>query len=183
MAKNLKMANKGKMLEMEVEKANKWYAENDIALIQKIPTPWVVRRKGAQIVSAFPSGKSTLDFRGTVLGRSISFDCKESEDARGLPLAHIQPHQIDYMRKALIVAEKTFILCHVKPLDAYYIAKGHEVVAAWDEWQKNKGKRGFNLVKIETMREVEKVDGVIDYLQGIEGVSEIIEATEVRSGV
>jgi recombination protein U len=96
------MANLGKAFEEEVKLANNTYLQRGIALVQKISTPWVVIRRGKQIVSAFPEGKSTLDFRGTVKGgMSISFDCKESEDERGLPLKHIQPHQIDYMRQAL----------------------------------------------------------------------------------
>lgn len=85
MAKNLDMANKGRQFEEEVIRANRYYKNKGLALVQKISTPWNVVRRGKQIVSAFPSEKSTLDFRGTVKGGlSISFDCKESEDERGL---------------------------------------------------------------------------------------------------
>ncbi len=99
MSKNYSMANKGRGFEQEVKIANKQYEVKGIALIQKISTPWQVVRKGKKIISAFPEGKSTLDFRGTVKPRiPISFDCKETTNKKGLPLANIPNHQIDYIR-------------------------------------------------------------------------------------
>jgi recombination protein U len=161
------MANLGKSFEEEVKLANAAYLERGIALVQKISTPWVVIRRGKQIVSAFPEGKSTLDFRGTVLGgMSISFDCKESEDERGLPLKHIQPHQIDYMQNALSVGEESFILCYMKKLDRRYKINGYTILNCWDEWQANKGKRGYNYIPIEAMREIKSKNGIVlDYLE------------------
>ena len=161
------MANLGKTFEEEVKLANAAYLERGIALVQKISTPWVVIRRGKQIVYAFPEGKSTLDFRGTVKGgRSISFDCKESEDERGLPLKHIQPHQIEYMRQALSVGEESFILCYMKKLDRRYKIDGRTVLYIWDLWQLNKGKRGYNYIPIEAMREIKSKNGIVlDYLE------------------
>lgn len=84
MAYNFDMANKGRQFEEEVIRANRFYQNKGQALIQKISTLWNVVRRGKQIVSAFPQGKSTLDFRGTIKGGlSISFDCKECEDEKG----------------------------------------------------------------------------------------------------
>jgi recombination protein U len=162
------MANLGKGFEVEIKLANQAYFQRGIALIQKISTPWVVIRKGKKIVSAFPNGKSTLDFRGTVKGGiSISFDCKESEDERGLPLKHIQPHQIEYMRSALNMGEESFILCYMKKLDRRYKIDGCVVLECWSEWQANKGKRGYNYIPVETMAEVRSRIGIaLDYLAG-----------------
>ena len=162
------MANLGKAFEEEVKLANNTYLQRGIALVQKISTPWVVIRRGKQIVSAFPEGKSTLDFRGTVKGGlSISFDCKESEDERGLPLKHIQPHQIDYMRQALDIGEESFILCYMKSQDKRYRILGLVVVEHWDRWQANKGKRGYNYIPVEAMTEIRSKNGIVlDYLEG-----------------
>lgn len=170
--KNFEMANKGKAFEEEVKLTNMQYKRKGIALVQKISTPWQVIRKGKQIVSAFPEGKSTLDFRGTVKhGISISFDCKETTDKRGLPLKNIADHQIEYMRQALKVGEVTFILCYIKPLNKRYIALGEDVIHYWDRWQRNKGKRGFNLIPVDGMKEVKSKDGIIlDYLEGLKEV-------------
>jgi recombination protein U len=162
------MANLGKAFEEEIKLANNTYLQRGIALVQKISTPWVVIRRGKQIVSAFPEGKSTLDFRGTVKGgMSISFDCKESEDERGLPLKHIQPHQIDYMRQALDIGEESFILCYMKSQDKRYRITGPVVAEHWDKWQRNKGKRGYNYIPVEAMTEIRSKNGIVlDYLEG-----------------
>lgn len=167
--KNRHMANKGMIFEEEIKKANEGYKNRKIALVQKISTPWKVIRQGKKIVSAFPEEKSTLDFRGTVKGGlSISFDCKESEDERGLPLAYIEPHQIEYMRCALEIGETSFILCYLKKQDKRYLIPGKIVLQQWDQWQLNKGKRGFNLIPVELMKEVRSKSGlVLDYLEGL----------------
>ena len=170
--KQVQYANKGKSFEDEVEEANDDYEQAGVANIQKISTPWQVVRKGKKIVSAFPKGKSTLDFRGTVKpSLSISFDCKESEDEKGLPLKHILPHQIEYIRRALKVDEVSFILCYMKKPDKRYLIKGQVVLDYWDTWLRNKGKRGFNTILIEDMIEVKSRNGIVlDYLSGLEGV-------------
>lgn len=168
--KNANYANKGRAFEELIELTNKQYERKGIALVQKVSTPWQVIRRGKQIVSAFPQGKSTLDFRGTVReGISISFDCKESADERGLPLAHIQEHQIEYMRTALGVGEVSFILANVKPLDKYFMIHGNVIITYWDRWQVNKGKRGYNYIPTESMMEIKGSRGIaLDYLQKLD---------------
>ncbi len=166
---NPQMANKGRNLEELVNFQNQRYFAQGIANIQKISTPWKVIRQGERIVSAFPEGKSTLDFRGTVKGGiPVSFDAKESEDERGLPLKHIQPHQIDYIRSALPLGEVSFILCCIKPLGEIYVSHGADVLRLWDLWQKNKGKRGYNLIPAEEMHRVPGVDYLAVALRGKE---------------
>ena len=160
------MANKGKAFEEEVNMSNLVYKRRGVALIQKISTPWIVIRKGKQIVSAYPEGKSTLDFRGTVFpGVSISFDCKETKEERGLPLANIADHQIDYIKQALEVGEASFILCYIIPLNKRYFIDGGIVIGYWDRWQENKGKRGYNLIPVDEMIEIKSKSGIVlDYL-------------------
>lgn len=167
--KNLKMANKGAAFEQEIVYANEAYKLKGIALIQKISTPWKVIRSRTRIVSAFPEGKSTLDFRGTIKdGIPISFDCKESEDERGLPLAYIKPHQIEYIRLALEVGEKAFILCYMKRDNRRYYITGETVLEYWDYWQLNKGKRNINFISVMDMEEVVSRQGIVlDYLYGM----------------
>lgn len=166
---NPQMANRGRGLEELISVQNEVYASRGIANIQKISTPWKVIRQGNRIVSAFPEGKSTLDFRGTVAGGiPVSFDAKESEDERGLPLGHMRQHQVEYIRKALPLGEVSFIVCLVKPLGAIYVADGADVVRLWDLWQKSKGKRGYNLIPVEEMRRVTLMDYLAVALRGKE---------------
>lgn len=166
MAKNLSMANKGRAFEEEVIRANTYYKNTGQALVQKISTPWNVVRRGKQIVSAFPKEKSTLDFRGTIRGGiSISFDCKESQDKRGLPLKNIEEHQIDYIRAALEMKERSFILCSMKSLEKIYFISGKIVLEYWDRWKANKRKRGYNYIPILDMKEISYGENAnLDYL-------------------
>lgn len=172
MTKNLSMSNKGRGFEEEIIRANRFYKNKGQALIQKISTPWTVIRKGKQIVSAFPEGKSTLDFRGTVKGGlSISFDCKESQDERGLPLKHIEEHQIEYIKLALEMEEVSFILCSMKTMDKVFFIPGGMVLEYWTLWKANKGKRGYSFIPHQDMKEVEYGEGGnLDYLKIMLGV-------------
>lgn len=152
---NFDMANKGRAFEEEVIRANTYYKNKGQALVQKISTPWNVVRRGNKIINAFPQGKSTLDFRGTVKGGlSISFDCKECEEEKGLPLKHIQEHQIEYIRNALEIGEISFILCSMKKLKKVFFISGEIVIEYWDRWKENKGRRGYNYITVLDMKEV-----------------------------
>lgn len=170
------MANKGMNFEREIKAVNRYYERTGQALVQKISTPWKVVRARNRIVSAFPEEKSTLDFRGTVKGGiSISFDCKESEDLKGLPLKYIEPHQIEYMRKAIGVEEITFILCHMKEIDKRFYISGFKVIEYWDKWIENKGKRGYNTIPVTEMLEIEfNDDMLVDYLKIFDEPMEVV---------
>lgn len=91
-------ANKGMGLETLIEYANEQYAQKEIALIQKVATPWKVIRSGAQIISAFPEKKSTVDFMGVYQGIPICFDAKETELKTRFPARNVELHQFEFMR-------------------------------------------------------------------------------------
>lgn len=161
------MANKGMNLEKLIEYSNTQYKNMGLSNTQKISTPWTVIRAGKEIVSAFPSGQSTLDFRGTVKGGfAISFDCKESANEKGLPLSHIKQHQIDYIETAIALKETSFIICEIKPIQKQYLIPGKTVIEHWNNWQANKGKRGYNIIPVEKMKEIPKSKRAVacDYL-------------------
>ncbi len=167
--KNLKMANKGMLFEKEIEMTNDVYLSKGMALVQKISTPWNIIRNGKQIISAFPTGKSTLDFRGTISkGVPISFDCKESQNEKGLPLSHIPSHQIEYMENAIKVGEISFILTYIIPLNRRFLIKGEVVVEKYHLWKQNYKKRGFAVIPISEMIEITSSNGApVDYIKGV----------------
>ncbi|MEG0979083.1 MAG: Holliday junction resolvase RecU [Oscillospiraceae bacterium] len=164
---NYKMANKGMNLEQLINYSNQQYKKLGLSNIQKISTPWTVIRKGKEIISAFPNGQSTLDFRGTAKGgMSISFDCKESQDERGLPLAYIKEHQVEFIDNALKLSETSFIICEIKPSQKVFFIPGKVVFEYYNAWQENKGKKGYNLIPTVSMVEIKKSKRAIacDYL-------------------
>lgn len=163
---NYGMANKGRTLEELVKRQNDIYRNKDIALVHKISVPWVVLRKGKKIVSAFPEGKSTLDFRGVIQGTAIAFDCKETNDNKGLPLANIPSHQIEYIEEATKHGEICFLVVYSSKQNKYYFVLGSVVLAKYQLWILNKGKRGYNHILWENMTEIYKTKGnILDYLQ------------------
>ena len=45
------------------------------------------------------------------------------------------------------------------------------VIGYWDRWQSNKGKRGFNYIPVDSMREVKSRNGIVlDYIEGFKVV-------------
>ncbi len=167
---NQKQANKGRAFEEMIKYQNNLYLHRGTAYIQKISTPWVVVRKSNKIISAFPEGKSTLDFRGTIKGGySVSFDAKEvTKTDKGFPLSYIEEHQVNYIRQVLPLNEISFLLCHIKPIDKFYIVDGGVVISAWDNWKKNKGLHGYNLIPIKNMCEIKQTKGnILDYISMI----------------
>jgi recombination protein U len=162
-------ANLGEAFEELVKMANDVYARRNIALVQKISTPWNIVRQGKKIIHAFPEGKSTLDFRGTLSGgQSISFDCKETQIEVGLPLANIEEHQIEYIRTALKMGEWSFILVSLRNGYEYFYVPGKVVLEYWETWQRNKGKRGFNTILRQDMQEIRSSNGIaLDYISAL----------------
>jgi len=160
------MANLGKGFEEEIILTNEMYKARGIALIQKVSTPWGIKRDGDKI-NAYPSHKSTLDFRGTVKPMiSISFDCKETVDLNGLPMSNIEEHQIEYMEDALKVEEITFLLCSMLKYSQKFLIPGNIVVEYWHRWKQNYRKRGYNYIPKDAMIPIVSRSGIIlDYLQ------------------
>jgi len=130
---NQRMANKGRSLEILVEHQNAMYLQRIIAKIEKVETRWVPERVDGKITGAHVVKKSGLDFAGCLAGgHSIKFDCKQSEDPRGLPLAHIQEHQIKEMEKAELFGETAFLVCEILPLRQCYVVPARTAIFLWD---------------------------------------------------
>lgn len=165
-ARKKKMGNKGMFLQEMIDKTNTVYFNKGIANIQEIPIPiTILQQSGGMITKAFKKGRSTLDYRGTINpGIPISFDCKETTEEKGLPMANILDHQIEFMRQALTIGEISFLICYIEPTRKSYFISGQVVLEKWDLWRANKGKRGFNTILVEDMIEIQSGRGVlIDY--------------------
>lgn len=167
---NYRMANKGKGLEDILEYQNELYSNKKISTVQKIPTSWKIVRRYGKIVDAYPEKKSTLDYRGAALlvdgnAHPISFDAKETDNEKGLPLKNIEQHQIDFISDAICIGEIAFVLCYMLSIDKFFYIEGNLVVDKYNRWKANKGKRGYNTILIEEMELIPQTPGnVCDYL-------------------
>ena len=122
-------SNRGMNLEYLINNANKYYLENDIAVIHKKPTPIQlvdVDYKKNEIKKAFFKDKSTLDYNGLYRGKYIDFDAKEAHTKTSFPLANIHGHQIKHMEDVLRHGGITFLIVYIN--DEYYIIKGEDLI-------------------------------------------------------
>ena len=90
---------RGSTLEDMVNRTNERYLEQELALIQKIPTPITpvrMDKEHRQITLAYFEQRSTVDYIGAVQGIPVCFDAKEC-NADTFPLQNIHEHQIIFM--------------------------------------------------------------------------------------
>ena len=92
---------RGSTLEDLLNRTNDKYKKNNLALIQKIPTPITpisIDQKTRHITLAYFDQKSTVDYIGVVQGIPVCFDAKEC-NTDTFPLQNIHPHQVEFMRE------------------------------------------------------------------------------------
>ena len=90
---------RGSTLEDMINRTNEKYAENGLALIQKIPTPITpinIDKEKRHITLAYFEQKSTVDYIGAVQGIPVCFDAKECATDT-FSLQNIHEHQIKFM--------------------------------------------------------------------------------------
>lgn len=84
-------------LESEINDSNRYYLENDIAVVYKKPTPIkVVKQVNERIINAYFEKPSTTDYNGLYKGKYIDFEAKETKGV-SFPLKNIHPHQIRHL--------------------------------------------------------------------------------------
>ena len=77
-------------LEAELNESNKYYLDNDIAVIYKKPTPVkVVKQVNEKIVNAYFEKPSTTDYNGLYNGKYVDFEAKETTKT-AFPLQNAQ---------------------------------------------------------------------------------------------
>ena len=99
MTKHRSGALKGSLFEEMINETNELYREQELALVQKIPTPIIPMRQDRKrhvITLAFFEQKSTVDYIGVACGSPVCFDAKECI-YKSYPLRNIPQHQIRYM--------------------------------------------------------------------------------------
>ena len=92
---------RGSTLEDMINRTNEKYAENNLALIQKIPTPNTpikLDKETRQITLAYFDQKSTVDYIGAVQGIPVCFDAKECATDT-FSLQNIHEHQVQFMER------------------------------------------------------------------------------------
>ena len=119
--------NRGMTLESDINNSNKFYLENDIAVIYKKPTPIKVvnvdynKRINTKIKEAYYEIPSTTDYNGIYKGKYIDFEAKETKSKTSFSLNNIHAHQIDHLIRVKNHGGISFLIIKFSTIDETYL--------------------------------------------------------------
>lgn len=125
---------RGSALEDMINRTNEKYMENNLALIQKIPTPITpinIDHKSHHITLAYFDQKSTVDYIGAVQGIPVCFDAKESA-VNTFSLQNIHEHQVTFMNKFTEQGGIAFFLIYFSKRNLFYYMNIREMNIFYD---------------------------------------------------
>ena len=129
--KNFSYANRGMILEDDINQTNIYYREHDIALIYKKPTPITIVKVEYPknvIREAYFSEPSTLDYNGIYDGVYIEFDAKETRSKTSFPISNIHKHQIEHIRRVIDQNGIAFLIVRFVLLNETFVLMGNDLL-------------------------------------------------------
>lgn len=161
---------RGSTLEDLVNRTNEQYAEKNLALIQKIPTPITpvrMDKENRHITLAYFEQRSTVDYIGAVQGIPVCFDAKEcSVDT--FPLSNIHPHQVEFMNAFEQQGGIAFFLIFFSHADLFYYLPLRDLMKFWNRMQSG-GRKSFRREELNSIYYLQKKNGfLVPYLDGIQ---------------
>lgn len=118
----VKYQNRGMSLEQEINESNKYYLNNEIAIIYKKPTPInIVRCQENKISEAYFDTKSTTDYNGVYQGLYIDFEAKSTQSKTSFPLKNIQNNQFLHAKRIFKALGVSFFIIEFSTLNRYFI--------------------------------------------------------------
>ncbi|MBQ6494420.1 MAG: recombination protein U [Bacilli bacterium] len=124
-------ANRGMILENDLNETNKYYLQNNIAVIYKKPTPIkVVNVEYPKniIREAYFSEPSTLDYIGIYKEKYIEFDAKETISKTSFPISNIHKHQLEHIKRIIKFGGITFLIVRFTSLNETYLLLGSDLL-------------------------------------------------------
>ena len=123
----IQYGKRGMTLENDINLSNKYYLDNDIAVIYKKPTPIKVvkvdynKRINTKIVEAYYEIPSTTDYNGIYKGKYIDFEAKETKSKTSFTLNNIHPHQINHLEKIYKHLGISFLIIRFTTIDKTFL--------------------------------------------------------------
>ena len=125
--KYIEYGKRGMTLESDINSSNRYYLENDIAVIYKKPTPIRVvkvdynKRINTKITEAYYEVPSTTDYNGIYKGKYIDFEAKETKSKTSFSLNNIHEHQIIHLEKVYKHGGIAFLIIRFTMLDITFL--------------------------------------------------------------
>ena len=153
---------RGSTLEDLLNRTNEKYAQNGLALIQKIPTPITpinIDKETRHITLAYFEQKSTVDYIGAVQGIPVCFDAKEC-NTDTFPLANVHPHQVAFMEQFEKQDGIAFLLISYTHREEFYYLRFSDLEKFWNR-AKEGGRKSFRYEELNPAYFLPKVSGVL----------------------
>lgn len=158
---------RGSTLEDMINRTNEKYAENGLALIQKVPTPITpvrLDKESHQITLAYFEQKSTVDYIGAVQGIPVCFDAKECASDT-FALQNIHEHQVLFMERFEKQGGIAFFLIYYTHKDVLYYLPYDMLKFFWDR-AKEGGRKSFRYEELNPAYVIPKKQGIlVPYLE------------------
>lgn len=167
--KVINYGKRGMNLEELINESNKYYLDNDIAVIYKKPTPIGIAKvsyenKEPRIVKSFFKEQSTLDYNGLYKGYYIDFDAKVTENKTSFPIHNIHEHQILHIKRIIKHGGIAFLIIKMNSL--YYLLNGIDLIAYLDKFKTSSIK--YNYIKEKGYLIKEGYQPALDYIKIID---------------
>ncbi len=141
---------RGSSLEEYINRTNELYKLENLALIQKIPTPITpitIDKQSRHITLAYFDQKSTVDYIGVVQGIPVCFDAKECKTDT-FPLHNVHPHQVEFMRCFERQGGIAFLIIYYAALEQYYYLPLRDLNRFWDRKEAG-GRKSFRREELD----------------------------------
>lgn len=141
--------------------------KEQIALIQKIPTPITpVRLDGhGHITLAYFDQKSTVDYIGAVQGIPVCFDAKECK-VDTFPLSNIHEHQMEFMKDFEKQDGIAFFILYFTHRDEYVFLPYEQAEVFWQRMEDG-GRKSFRYDELDRKWFIKEKAGQIEFLNGV----------------
>lgn len=164
-------ANRGMNLEEDINKSNKYYLDNNIAIIHKKPTPIkptkiIYLNNSSKITEAYFEMPSTTDYNGIYKGKYIDFDAKETNSKTSFSLNNIHKHQLKHLFDINNHGGISFLIIRFNLLCKTYLLTSKKI-RSFIENEKRKS-IPLNFIEKNGIIINEKFNPRIDYIEAIE---------------
>lgn len=153
---------RGSTLEDMINRTNEKYAENGLALIQKIPTPITpvkMDKETRHITLAYFDQKSTVDYIGAVQGIPVCFDAKECA-VDTFSLQNVHEHQIEFMKGFEKQGGIAFVLIFYTHKNQLYYLTFEKLYEFWRRAMDG-GRKSFRYEELDPSYILPKKNGVL----------------------
>ena len=153
---------RGSTLEDMINRTNEKYADNGLALIQKIPTPITpikIDKEHRHITLAYFEQKSTVDYIGAVQGIPVCFDAKECA-VDTFSLQNIHAHQVEFMKRFEQQGGIAFFLIFYSHKNLFYYLPLEMLCFFWERAQSG-GRKSFRYDELNPEYILPKKQGIL----------------------